>query len=290
MSFKIMTDNTADMPIQFYDENDIGVLTLPVTVGETVYDDYRTIDSKMFFDNMRAGTMPTTSQVNPDGAKEAFLKVIDGEGIKEILYLSFSSGMSGTYNSVRIAAEEIMEERPDVKVKVIDTLCAAMGEGLLVYKANLYKQQGHTLEETAEYVEKIKLNVVHLITVDDLFHLYRGGRINKATAVVGSLVNIKPIIHVDNEGHLVSVSNARGRKKSFAKLVEMMGTQMGEMASQNDVIMINHGDAEDEAKLVAGMIKEKYGFENIMINSIGATIGSHTGSGLVAIFFMGEER
>ena len=114
----------------------------------------------MFFENMRAGTMPTTSQINPDGAKEGFLKVIEGEGIKEILYLAFSSGLSGTYNSVRIAAEELMEERPDVKIVVIDTLCAAMGEGLLVYKANVYKNQGHTLEETAEYVEKIKLNMV----------------------------------------------------------------------------------------------------------------------------------
>lgn len=290
MSFKLMTDNTADLPIQFYDDNDIGVLSLPVQVGDTVYDDYRTTDSKMFFENMRAGTMPTTSQINPDGAKEGFLKVIEGEGIKEILYLAFSSGLSGTYNSVRIAAEELMEERPDVKVVVIDTLCAAMGEGLLVYKANQYKKQGHTLEETAEYVEKIKLNMVHIITVDDLFHLYRGGRINKATAVVGSLVNIKPIIHVDNEGHLVSISNARGRKKSFSKLVEMMETQMGKFASENDVIMINHGDVEEEANLVADMIREKYGFQNIMINCIGATIGAHTGPGLIAIFFMGEER
>ena len=165
-----------------------------------------------------------------------------------------------------------------------------MGEGLLVYKANQYKKQGHTLEETAEYVEKIKLNMVHIITVDDLFHLYRGGRINKATAVVGSLVNIKPIIHVDNEGHLVSISNARGRKKSFSKLVEMMETQMGKFASENDVIMINHGDVEEEANLVADMIREKYGFQNIMINCIGATIGAHTGPGLIAIFFMGEER
>ena len=156
MSFKLMTDNTADLPLQFYDENDIGVLTLPVQVGDAVYDDYRTTDSKMFFENMRAGTMPTTSQVNPEGAKQGFLKVIEGEGIKEILYLSFSSGMSGTYNSVRIAAEEIMDEKPEVKINVIDTLCAAMGEGLLVYKANLYKQQGHTLDETAKYVEDIK--------------------------------------------------------------------------------------------------------------------------------------
>ena len=290
MSFKLMTDNTADLPIEFYDENDIGVFTLPVQVGDKVYDNYRTIDNKMFFENMRAGTMPTTSQVNPENAKEGFLQVIENEGVKEILYLAFTTGMSGTYNSVRVAAEEVMEEKPDVKITVIDTLCAAMGEGLLVYKANSYKKQGHTMDETAAYVEKIKLNIVHLVTVDDLFHLYRGGRINKATAVVGSLVNIKPIIHVDNEGRLVNISNARGRKKSLAKLVDMMGSQMGCMAAENDIVMINHGDAEEEAKMIGEMIREKYGVQNIMINCLGATIGSHTGPGLIAIFFMGEER
>lgn len=290
MSFKLMTDNTADLPVEFYKENDIEVLTLPVQVDDMVYDDYKTMDCKQFFQNMREGTLPTTSQLNPDMAKEGFLRELEKGNVKEILYIAFTSGMSGTYNNVRIAAEEIMEERPEVKIIVIDSLCAAMGEGLLVYKANLYKNQGHTLEETADYVEKIKLNVVHLVTVDDLFHLYRGGRINKATAVVGSLVNIKPIIHVDNEGHLVNISKVRGRKKSLAKLVEMMGSQMGSFASENDIVMISHGDVEEEAQLVGNMIREKFGINNVMINCLGATIGAHTGPGLIAIFFMGDVR
>lgn len=290
MSFKLMTDNTADLPVEFYKENDIEVLTLPVQVDDMVYDDYKTMDCKQFFQNMREGTLPTTSQLNPEMAKEGFLRELEKGNVKEILYIAFTSGMSGTYNNVRIAAEEIMEERPEVKIIVIDSLCAAMGEGLLVYKANLYKNQGHTLEETADYVEKIKLNVVHLVTVDDLFHLYRGGRINKATAVVGSLVNIKPIIHVDNEGHLVNISKVRGRKKSLAKLVEMMGSQMGSFASENDIVMISHGDVEEEAQLVGNMIREKFGINNVMINCLGATIGAHTGPGLIAIFFMGDVR
>lgn len=290
MSFKLMTDNTADLPVEFYKENDIEVLTLPVQVDDMVYDDYKTMDCKQFFQNMREGTLPTTSQLNPEMAKEGFLRELEKGNVKEILYIAFTSGMSGTYNNVRIAAEEIMEERPEVKIIVIDSLCAAMGEGLLVYKANLYKNQGHTLEETADYVEKIKLNVVHLVTVDDLFHLYRGGRINKATAVVGSLVNIKPIIHVDNEGHLVNISKVRGRKKSLAKLVEMMGSQMGSFASENDIVMISHGDVEEEAQLVRNMIREKFGINNVMINCLGATIGAHTGPGLIALFFMGDVR
>ena len=158
MSFKLMTDNTADLPVEFYKENDIEVLTLPVQVDDMVYDDYKTMDCKQFFQNMREGTLPTTSQLNPEMAKEGFLRELEKGNVKEILYIAFTSGMSGTYNNVRIAAEEIMEERPEVKIIVIDSLCAAMGEGLLVYKANLYKNQGHTLEETADYVEKIKLN------------------------------------------------------------------------------------------------------------------------------------
>ena len=290
MSFKLMTDNTADLPVEFYKENDIEVLTLPVQVDDMVYDDYKTMDCRQFFQNMREGTLPTTSQLNPEMAKEGFLRELEKGNVKEILYIAFTSGMSGTYNNVRIAAEEIMEERPEVKIIVIDSLCAAMGEGLLVYKANLYKNQGHTLEETADYVEKIKLNVVHLVTVDDLFHLYRGGRINKATAVVGSLVNIKPIIYVDNEGHLVNISKVRGRKKSLAKLVEMMGSQMGSFASENDIVMISHGDVEEEAQLVGNMIREKFGINNVMINCLGATIGAHTGPGLIALFFMGDVR
>lgn len=290
MSFKLMTDNTVDLPIEYLDENNIGVFTLPVQVEDIVYDDFRTIDYKLFFDNMRLGTLPTTSQVNPEAARSGFLRVIEQEKVKDILYLSFSSGMSGTYNSVNMAAKEIMEENPEVKIVVVDTLCASMGEGLLLYKANLYKKQGHSMEETVAYVEKMKRNVVHLVAVDDLFHLCRGGRINKATAIVGSMVNVKPIIHVDNEGHLVNILKVRGRKKSLVKIVEMMGEQMGSFSNQNDVVMVTHGDVDEEAYMVADMVKEKYGVKEVIVNCLGSTIGAHTGPGVVAVFFLGDVR
>lgn len=288
MAFKLMTDNTADLPMAYYDEHDITVLTLPAKVEDKIYADYREIDYTVFFEQMRKGSMPTTSQVNPAEAKDAFLEQIKEH--KEILYLAFSSGLSGTYNSIRMAAEEVMEENPDVRIRVIDTLCAALGEGMLVMKTVELKEAGKTMDETADWVEQYKMNVVHLFTVDDLFHLYRGGRVSKATAVVGTLANIKPILHVDEEGKLINIGKVRGRKKSLSTLISLMETKMGSFADKNTVITISHGDCEDDAKLLAEMIKEKYGIEQILINCLGATIGAHTGPGLIALFFMGDER
>lgn len=288
MSFKLMTDNTVDLPVSYLDENDIGVFTLPTQVDGKVYDDYRTVDPKIFFENMRKGSMPTTSQVNTQQAKDGFLDEIQRS--KEILYLAFSSGLSGTYSSVSIAAREVMEEHADVRIIVIDTLCAAMGEGLMLHKTIEYKNAGHTMDEVADFVEKTKLNVVHLFTVDDLFHLYRGGRVSRTTAIIGSLASIKPILHVDNEGRLINISKTRGRKKSLATLADMMGDKMGSYRDKNDIIMINHGDCEEDAIYLADMIKEKYGIGNAMINCLGGTIGAHTGPGLIALFFMGDER
>ncbi|MBR1691897.1 MAG: DegV family protein [Lachnospiraceae bacterium] len=288
MSFKLMTENTTDLPVEYLDAHEIGVFTLPAQVDGKTYDDYRTIDSKMFFENMRKGSMPTTSQVNPEVAREGLLREIEQH--KEILVIAFSSGLSGTYSSISVAAEEIMEEHKDVKIIVIDSLCASMGEGLLLHKTIAYKDAGHTLEETAAYVESIKMNVVHLFTVDDLFHLYRGGRVSKTTAVIGSLANIKPILHVDCEGHLINISKTRGRKKSLSTLVEMMGEKMGSFADKNDIFMISHGDCEEDAVFLADMIKKRFGIEQVLINCLGATIGAHTGPGLIALFFMGDER
>lgn len=288
MAFKLMTDNTVDLPVEFLKEHEIGVLTLPARIDDEIYDNYETIDSKLFFEKMRNGSMPTTSQINPAEAKEGFLKVIDS--YKEILYLAFSSGLSGTYNSVKIAADEVMEEHPDVKIIVIDTLCAALGEGLLLYKAIELKEAGKSFEEVANYVEDHRMNIVHLLTVDDLFHLYRGGRVSKTTAVVGSLANIKPIIHVDNEGHLINFAKVRGRKKAMTTLVNLMEQKLGSYAGKNDIFMISHGDCEEDAMFLANLIKEKFGIEKVLINCVGATIGAHTGPGLIALFFMGDER
>ena len=230
--------------------------------------------------------MSTTSQVNPEQAAdllEPFLK--DG---KDILHLGFSSALSGTLNSMKIAGETLQEKYPEAKVIVIDTLCACLGEGLLLYKALQQKEKGMTIDELSEWVEENKLHICHNVTVDDLHHLQRGGRISKTTAVLGTLVQIKPIIHMDDNGKLQVIGKERGRKKSLNKIVDMAVEQS--KGWDNDIIMITHGDCIKDAEYVAKLVREKMGIDNILINNIGTVIGSHTGPGVVAVFCMGNKR
>lgn len=244
------------------------------------------LSSKEFFAKLRAGKMSVTTQVNPEEAKKAlepFLK----EG-KDVLHLAFSSGLSGTCNSMKLAAEELMEEYPDRKVIVVDTLCACMGEALLLYYVLKRKSEGMTIEEAAEWAEEHKLNICHNVTIDDLHHLQRGGRVSKTTAVLGSMVQIKPMIHMDNEGKLQVIGKERGRKKSLQKIVEMAVEQY--RGWENDIIMITHGDCLEDAEYVAELVRKKMGITNILINNIGTVIGSHTGPGVVAVFCMGNLR
>ena len=187
-----------------------------------------------------------------------------------------------------MAAEDLMEDYPETKIVTIDSLCASMGEGLLLYKTLQLKEQGKNLDEIAEWVEANKLHICHNVTVDDLNHLHRGGRISKTTAVLGTMVKIKPIIHMDNEGKLVVIGKERGRKKSLLTLLDKMEKQM--QGYENDVVMITHGDCIEDAKYVEEQIRERFGIENIIVNGIGSVIGSHTGAGVVAVFFMGSER
>ena len=205
-----------------------------------------------------------------------------------MLHLGFSSGLSGTYNSMRIAGEELKEEYPEAKIIIIDTLCACLGEGVLLYKALQQKASGKTIEETAKWVEENKLHICHNVTVADLFHLHRGGRISKASAVLGSVVQIKPIIHMDENGKLQVVGKERGRKKSLNKIVDMAVEQI--KGWDNDIAMITHGDCQEDAEYVAKLVRERLGIENILINNIGTVIGSHTGPGVVAVFVMGNKR
>ena len=230
--------------------------------------------------------MSVTSQVNSEEAKEAVEPFVKAG--KDVLHLAFSSGLSGTCNSMKIAGEELKEEYPEAKVIVIDTLCACLGEGLLLYKALQQKAAGKTIQETADWVEENKLHICHDVTVDDLNHLHRGGRISKATAVVGTMVKIKPIIHMDDNGKLQVIGKERGRKKSLNKIVDMAVEQS--KGWDNDIIMITHGDCIEDAEYVAGLVREKMGIDNILINNIGTVIGSHTGPGVVAVFCMGNKR
>ena len=284
--YVITVNSTVDLPKEWLEERKVPVIPLKYTIDNETYTDMEGLSSKEFFGKLRDGKMATTSQINPEEARaqlEPFLK----EG-KDVLHLGFSSGLSGTYNSMRIAGEELKEEYPEAKIIIIDTLCACLGEGLLLYKALQQKASGKTIEETAKWVEENKLHICHNVTVDDLFHLHRGGRISKASAVLGSVVQIKPIIHMDENGKLQVVGKERGRKKSLNKIVDMAVEQI--KGWDNDIAMITHGDCQEDAEYVAILVRERLGIENILINNIGTVIGSHTGPGVVAVFVMGNKR
>lgn len=286
--FKIITDTTADLPESYLRENELGIMVVPYIMDGIPQGEERKMEVKEFYDRMRGGMMPTTSQINPETAKEYLNGFL--EESRQLLVLSFSSGLSGTCGNVSLAAREIMEERPDCRIVVADTLCASLGEGLLVHKAVQLKKAGKSLDETAQWVEAHKENLVHVFTVDDLFHLHRGGRVSKATAIVGTLAGIKPLLHVDEQGHLTAVGKVRGRKKSLQSLVDMMEKQVGSWRDKNDCIFISHGDCAEDADYVKQLVEERFGRKDFLINEIGPTIGTHSGPGTVALFFMGDVR
>ncbi len=287
-TYVIMTDINADLPEEYIREHGLEVLSLSYMIDGETYDRNHPLEVGEFYKRMRNGSMPTTSQVNPDQAKKAFTACLK-QG-KDVLYIAFSSALSGTYNSGRIAAEEIKEEGlfPDRKLVVLDSLSASLGQGLLVHKAVQLKEAGKSLEETVSWVEENKLNLCHIFTVDDLFHLHRGGRVSKATAVLGTMINIKPILHVDEEGRLTPIGKVRGRRKSLSALADRMGEQI--KGFENPEVFISHGDCLEDAEYVEKLVRERFGVENFVINHVGPTIGAHSGPGTMALFFMGNPR
>lgn len=286
--YVITTDNNSDLPEKYFKDHGVGCMYLSYSMDGKNYTHGNFLPEHEFYEAMRNGSMPTTAQVNPENAK-ALLEPYLKEG-KDILHIAFSSGLSGTYNSSRIAAEELMEEYPDRRIIVVDSLSASLGQGLLVWLAQQKKELGQTLEDVADWVEKNKLKMVHLFTVDDLNHLYRGGRVSRTTAIVGSMLNIKPVLHVDNEGKLTAIGKVRGRKKALQELVKLMDEKIGSFGADCDTIFISHGDCEQDAQYVAAKVKEKYNIKNIIINQVGATIGAHSGPGTMALFFVGDVR
>ena len=284
--YVITVNSTVDLPKEWLEERHVPVVPLKYTIDGETYTDMEGLSAKEFFAKLREGKMSVTSQVNPEEAAELLEPYVkDG---KDVLHLGFSSGLSGTLNSMRIAGQMLEEKYPEAKVIVIDTLCACLGEGLLLYKALQQKAMGKTIDETAQWVEENKLHICHNVTVDDLNHLHRGGRVSKTTAVLGTIVQIKPIIHMDNNGKLQVIGKERGRKKSLNKIVDMAVEQS--KGWDNDIIMITHGDCIEDAEYVAKLVREKMGIDNILINNIGTVIGSHTGPGVVAVFCMGNKR
>lgn len=287
-NYVITTDNNSDLPEEYYKEHGIGCTYLSYSMDGVNYTHDNFLPVHEFYEGMRNGSLPTTAQVNPDAAR-ALLEPYLKEG-KDILHIAFSSGLSGTYNSTKIAADELAEEYPQRTIVVIDSLGASLGQGLLVHYAQQMKEAGEDLKTVAEWVESHKRNIAHAFTVDDLNHLYRGGRVSKTTAFVGSMLNIKPVMHVDNEGKLVAVGKIRGRKKSILELVKMMDEKIGSYKESCDTIFISHGDCEEEAHFLEEKVKEKYNVKTVVINHVGATIGAHSGPGTLALFFMADER
>ena len=285
MSFKIITDSCCDFTEQQYRE--LGVACAPLSVlynGENHSNFSDPTAVKAFYDELRGGVMASTSAVNPDG-----WAVLMEEALKEgqdVLALAFSSGLSTTYQSAVIAAKELRETYPDRKIYVVDTLCAALGQGLLVWHACKKRDEGLDIDAVCSWVEEHKLNVCHWVTVDDLSHLKRGGRISATTALVGTMLNIKPIIFVDDDGHLINTTKVRGRKAAM----ELLAGKLEETCIDKETVFIAHGDCPEDAAALETLVKEKYGVKNVITGYVGPVIGAHTGPGVLVLFYMGSHR
>jgi DegV family protein with EDD domain len=282
----ITTDTTCDLPDEYVSKYNLRVLPLYYSFDGVVYGDKNQLEPKEFYDKMRSGYMPTTMAVNPDTAREIFTDLLN-QGY-DILHISFSSALSGSYSVSATVARDLCEEVAGANIRVVDSLCASLGEGLLIHKAVKLKEAGNSLEEVADWLEENKLNLCHMFTVDDLHHLHRGGRVSKTSAIIGTLINVKPVLHVNNEGRLVPLNNVRGRKKSLQALVDHMEKRI--TGFDNDVVFISHGDSPDDAEYVASHVRERFGIQDILINYVCPTIGSHSGPGTIALFFMGNPR
>ena len=287
--FVLMTDSSADLSQEMVQELGVTVLPLSFTIQGKVYRNYpdnREMDLPLFYDMLRAGELATTSAVNVAEYTQAVEPILQEK--KDVLILAFSSGLSSTYQASVLAAEELREKYPDRKIYTVDTLCASLGQGLLVYLAVQEQRKGRSIEEVRDWAESTKLHLCHQFTVDDLHFLKRGGRISATTAVVGSMLQIKPVLHVDNEGHLISIGKARGRQASLKALVDKMEKTVTEEGRKT--VFISHGDCRKDAVAVADMVRERFGTQDIRINYVGPVIGAHSGPGTLALFYLGTER
>lgn len=285
----IITDSSCDLPHSLVQELELTVLPLSFIMDGKTYrnwPDNRDMSPDEFYSKEREGLMATTNAVNVGEAADALESVLK-QG-KDALVLAFSSGLSATCNSFQIAAQELAEQFPERKIIVVDTLCASLGQGLLVWYATRQRDLGHSIEEVRDWVEDRKLNLCHQFTVDDLHFLKRGGRISAATALVGSVLQVKPVLHVDNEGHLVNIGKVRGRQAALKALVDRM--EATAIDSGSLTVFISHGDCLEDAQTVAGMVKKRFGVQNISINYVGPVIGAHSGPGTVALFYIGTNR
>lgn len=282
----ISTDSTYDMPESYRAEHDLLVHPLFYTINDSVYGGDHDMDIKEFYARLRKGEIATTMATNLEDTTVRFRTVLE-QG-RDILHIGFSSALSSSYNNAAVAAAELQKEFPERKIRCVDSLCASMGQGLLVHYAVQKRAAGMSVDELADWLEENKLHFCHQFTVDDLHFLQRGGRISKTVAVLGTMINVKPVLHVDDEGRLVPLKNVRGRRKALTTLVDNMAEQIP--GYQNDTIFISHGDCEEDARFVGKLVTERFGITDIRYNYVSPTIGSHSGPGTVALFFLGKAR
>ena len=289
MGYKIITDSTIDMDHKMIEELGLTVVPLRFTIdGKTYKDkaDLSDMPTETFYAKLREGKMSTTSQINADEFTRVFEPVLQGG--EDVLYIAFSSGLSGTCQSAFIARDELKEKYPERKIYVFDSLCASLGEGLLVYHAAMLKRAGTDIDSLYKWLGENVLKLCHWFTVDDLNHLKRGGRVSAAAAFLGTMLSIKPVLHVDEEGRLIPMEKAKGRAKSIRALLEHMKATAIEPEKQ--VIFISHGDAPEEAEGLAQMVRDTFGCKEVRVGNIGPVIGAHSGPGTLSVFFLGRER
>jgi len=286
--FILSSDSTTDFSDQYIKENQIHMLHLSYTMEGVNYSgiDGDKLTEKEFYAKMRAGFMPTTAQINPENAKTFFLELLKSG--KDILHLAFSSKLSGSYSSVKLAADELMEEDPSRKIVVIDSKAASLGEGLYVHYGVKLRDEGKSMEEAAQWLLDNRDKFCHYFTVDDLHHLHRGGRVSKASAILGTMLGIKPLLHVDEEGRLIPLYKVRGRKQSLDKLVDEMEARTKN--DRNEICFISHGDCLQDAEYVRDQIKKRLGIKHFLINYVGPVIGAHSGPNTIALFFIGDTK
>lgn len=287
-NFIITTDSNSDLPKDYIEKLNTTIIPQYYSFGDTVYGDELNMEPAEFYARMKNGELPQSQANNPAVIEEKFRALLD-QGY-DIIHIAFSSALSGSYNNVCMVTRELLEEYPDARITVIDSLNVSLGESLLVIRANELKDCGASYEEVVQTVEDIKNHINVQVTVNDLFHLQRGGRVGKTTAVVGSVLNLKPFLTITDAGTLVSTGTARGRKKSLHTLVDRMKTTLGDHVDYSLPVGVIHGDCLADAEAVAAMIKEETGFSNIIINDISPSIGTHAGPGALGVIYYGQAK
>lgn len=287
--YKIITDSTCDLSSKLVEELNVEVIPMVFSVGENTYRNYpdeREISSHEFYDRLRGGENSITNQITPVTFTELFEPILASG--TDILYIAFSSGLSGTYNNACLTAKELENKYPDRKLRVVDSLAASMGEGLLVYHAAKMRDAGMDLEALCDWLTENRNRLAHWFTVDDLNHLKRGGRVSGAAALFGTMLGIKPVLHVDDEGHLIPMEKVRGRRQSLDSLVQHMASAVENPEKQ--MIFVSHGDSLEDAEYVAQQVKDKFHVKAVEINPIGPVIGTHSGPGTIALFYLGKNK